>query len=167
MAEKGAQQLRPVMILAAPTLTTPIPSLQAGTAAYAMFAADRLNIAGSIVSAIAYFVYIAAVPRPVDSQGPVKAIKSTSPVSGKIAALASLKNLVLAASVLAVCGWAIQLGSIAALTNYGCKGGDGEFRQFPEIPASGRRLLGEPSQLDLETRCSLKLSMDWCVGGAC
>lgn len=69
----------------------------------------------------------------------------------------------LAVTMLAFCGWALQLGAVSALTSLGCSGGKGEVAPFPELPpaAAGRRLLGEAHDRELEARCSFSLSMDW------
>lgn len=132
--------------------------MQAGDVGYATYISTRLYCAGCIVSVIAYFAYVALVPRPMDKQ---RLVKCTSPPPSGLAALTSAKSVALAASVLAICGWGFQLASIAALNHFGCKGNKGEYVTYPALPPSGRRLLGQPVESELEARCSFALSLDW------
>lgn len=150
--------------------------LQAGGKSFAMYALSRLYCAGCIIAAAAYFAYILFVSEIESKQTSTQKAASLPEAlkEMKAAFSASIKKLVhsrstskaLAATALAFCGAAVQLGSIAAVTHYGCWGYNGEFAPFPDVPgtdAAGRRLLGtaELSKSELEARCSHNVSTEW------
>lgn len=131
--------------------------LQVGSQAYGMYSSSRAYCGGCIISAIAYFAYILLVTYPDDS---VEPLKPGGP--GFVAAITSQNGIALTATTLAFCGSGIQLGSMAAMTSYGCKGSQGALAPFPDLSTdTSRRLLGEPSATELEARCAFDLSVDW------
>lgn len=139
-----------------------------------MFAFSRAYCGGCIISAIAYFAYILIVPEIEATQSSHKAASLTSVLSeNKEAFKAAVKRMwhapsdkkATVATALAFCGAAIQLGAIAVLHLLRISGNQGNVTPFPDLPSadSSRRLLGQPSDMELEIRAGMAVSVEWYV----